>query len=253
MARPGALGGYVRGDTLVHALDARAKVAALILATVGSFGARSWAGLALMGLLLAGALAASRTTPRAVLRGLRPALVILSFSLLANAVVLVGQPGISWEGLLRGARAVVRIALVVGLALVVSSTTTPPALAEGLAAVMAPLRVVGVPVGGVSTALSVALRFIPLTMEEIERIRCAQLARGARLDAGGVVGRLRGWGQVLVPLIVGLFRRADELARAMSDRCYTGEQTSMAGPLALRDGLVIALFAVSAALALVLW
>ena len=87
--------------------------------------------------------------------------------------------------------------------------------------------------------ISVALRFIPLTVEEAERIRCAQRARGARLDEGGVVRHLRGWVQVLVPLLVGLFRRADELACAMVDRCYAGERTSMTRPLARRDRAVL--------------
>ena len=222
------------------------------MASIASFAAPAPRGLAVAALGLAIALLASRTSPRQVLRALRPAALVLLFALVANAVVLVGQPGLSSAGLARGATAVARVALVVGFALVFSSTTVPPAISDAIAWLMSPLRVLGVPVGGVSTAASVALRFIPITAEEVERIRCAQLARGARLDAGGVVGRLRGWGQVLVPLIVGLFRRADELARAMSDRCYTGEQTSMAGPLTARDGLTIALFAAAAGLALVL-
>ena len=86
---------------------------------------------------------------------------------------------------------------------------------------------------------SIALRFIPLTVEEVERIRCAQRARGARLDEGGLAARLRSWAQVLVPLVVGLFRRADELSLAMVDRCYTGDQTSLMGPLAPRDWLAL--------------
>ena len=88
------------------------------------------------------------------------------------------------------------------------------------------------------------VRMCPLTVEEADRIRCAQRARGARLDEGGPVRRLKGWAQVLVPLIVGLFRRADELAQAMTDRCYTGEQTDMMGSLSPRD--VIALLGCAA-------
>ena len=113
------------------------------------------------------------------------------------------------------------------------------AIADGMAALMAPLARLGVPVGGLSMAVSVALRFIPLASEEVERIRCAQRARGARLDEGGVIRRLSGWGQVLVPLVVSLFRRADELAAAMEDRCFTGEQTSMRGRLSYGDVAVL--------------
>ena len=240
MDRARALGAYVPARTPVHGLDARVKLGLLVMGTLAAFCATSVTGLAIAAAGLVLALAASRTPLLTVLRGLRPAAFVLGFSLLANAVVLVGQPGVSVEGLARGACAVARIVIVVGLALVLSSTTTPPAIAEALAAVIAPLRRVGVPVGDLSMVASVALRFIPLTIEEVDRIRCAQRARGAQLDESSVLARLRSWSQVLVPLLVGLFRRADELASAMEDRCYTGEQTSMAGPLGTRDLALLA-------------
>ena len=233
------LGAYVPGDTIAHRLDARVKVAILVAASVASFGASSAAGLAVVAAGLAVALVASRTSPLQVLRGLRPVAVVLAVSLLANALVLVGQPGLSLAGLARGALAVVRIALVVGFALVFSATTMSPAVADALGSLMAPLRRLGVPVGEASTVVSVALRFIPLAEEEVGRIRCAQAARGARFDEGGVVSRVRGWGQVLVPLIVGLFRRADELGRAMEDRCYTGGRVVELAPLMSRDWTVL--------------
>lgn len=246
MRRRVALGAYVRGDTLVHRLDARVKIALLVLATVAAFAASVPAGLAVAEGGLAIALVASRTSPLTVLRGLRPAAVILGFSVLANALVLVGQPGLSVDGLVRGVTAVVRIALVVGFALVLSATTMPAAVATALSQLMAPLARLGVPVGAIATATSVALRFIPITAGEVDRIRCAQRARGAVLD-GSLLATLRGWRQVLVPLVVALLRRADELAEAMCDRCYTGEQTSMADPLRPRD---VAALVVGAAWAL---
>jgi energy-coupling factor transporter transmembrane protein EcfT len=232
-------GAYVPGATPAHLLDARVKTVLLLGASVASFGASTPLGFALAAAGLVTALTASKTSLRTVALGLRPTLVVLAFSLLANAVVLAGQPQVSLAGLARGALAVGRIALVVGFALVFSATTMPPAIADACAGLMSPLARVGVPVGSVAMVISVALRFIPLTVEEVERIRCAQRARGARLDEGGVVRRLRGWTQVLVPLLVGLFRRADELACAMADRCYTGEQTSMTRPLTRRDRAVL--------------
>lgn len=202
----------------------------LLVATVATFATSSPWGLLVMAAGLAAALVASKTSPATVLMGLRPAALILALSVASNAInprgpagLLAGGPGS------RGAFVVCRIALVVGFALSFSSTTPPPAIADGLAALLAPLRRVGVPVGAVAMSASVAMRFIPLTAEEVDRIRCAQRARGARLDEGGPLRRLRGWGQVLVPLVVGLFRRADELAGAMVDRCYTGEQTALLG------------------------
>lgn len=239
MRRVAAPGAYVPGDTLVHRVDARVKLVLLVLVTIATFAASAPKGLlvVLAGLTLV--LVASRTSPLTVLRGLRPAAVVLAFSVVANAVVLVGQPGLSADGLSRSVTAVARIVLLVGFALTLSATTMPTAVATALSQLMAPLSRVGVPVGGIATAASVALRFIPLTMDEVERIRCAQRARGAVLG-GSLVATLRGWGQVLVPLVVALLRRADDLADAMCDRCYTGEQTSMAEPLSPRDWAALA-------------
>lgn len=247
-----AIGSFVPGDTLAHRLDARTKVLCLLVASIASFAAAPPAGLAVAAAGLVAALAASRTSPLRVLLALRPALLVLGFSLLANTVVLVGQPGVSVDGFLRSAQAIVRIVLVVGFALVFSATTMPPAIADALASLLRPLARLGVPVGDISTMASIALRFIPLTAEEVLRIRSAQRARGARPDEGGVLRRVTSWGQVLVPLVVSLFRRADELGRAMEDRCYTGEQTSLAGPLAARDWLALVLAAAWAALAVLL-
>lgn len=244
MVRPPVPGAFVPGDTMPHRMDPRVKLVVLLVSTLASFCAPAPWGTLVVCVGLAAALVASRTSPATVLLGLRPAAVVLAISVLSNAIVLVGQPGVSLEGLTRSAVVVARIALVVGFALVFSSTTAPPAIADGIAALMAPLRRVGVPVGALAMSASVALRFIPLTVEEADRIRCAQRARGARLDEGGPVRRLKGWAQVLVPLIVGLFRRADELAQAMTDRCYTGEQTDMMGSLSPRD--VIALLGCAA-------
>ena len=245
MRRREVPGAYVRGDSFAHRLDARVKIVLLVLATVATFAASVPSGLAIVLAGLACALVASRTSPLAVLRGLRPAALVLGFSVLANAVVLVGQPGISMDGLVRSVTAVARIILLVGFALTLSSTTMPTDVAAALASLMSPLARLGVPVGGIATATSVALRFIPITADEVERIRCAQRARGAVLE-GSLAVTLRGWRQVLVPLVVALLRRADDLAEAMSDRCYTGEQTSMAEPLRPRDWAALALAAVCA-------
>ncbi len=234
-SRPCVPGAYVPGNTLVHRLDARAKLVLLLIATVAAFAAPAPWGLAVVAAGLAVALVASKTSPATVLLGLRPAAVILLLSLVSNAVVLIGQPVFSLAGLTRSAVVICRIALVVGFALSFSATTAPPAIADAIASLLAPLGRLGAPVGSVAMSSSIALRFIPLTVEEMERIRCAQRARGARLDEGGLTARLRSWAQVLVPLVVGLFRRADELASAMCDRCYTGEQTALLGRLTAMD------------------
>ena len=243
-SRPRVPGAYAPGDTPLHRMGPRAKIATLLAASAASFAASAPWGLALVAAGLAAALVVSRTSPATVARGLRPAALVLALSVLSNAVVLTGQPGVSVDGLARSAVVICRLALVVGFALSFSSTTPPTAIADGVASLMGPLRRVGVPVGAVATSASIALRFIPITVEEVDRIRCAQRARGARLDEGGPLRRLRMWGQVLVPLMVSLFRRADELASAMTDRCYTGEQTTPLGAIGRRDRVVLAALAV---------
>ncbi len=252
MARTQIPGAFVPGDTVAHRIDPRAKLVLLLMASAASFAAPAPWGMGLAAAGLVAVLAASRTSPATVLRGLRPAALVLALSVLSNAVVLVGQPGVSVDGLTRSAVVVCRIALVVGFALSFSATTAPPAIADGIAALMAPLRRLGVPVGSVAMSASIALRFVPLTVEEVDRIRCAQRARGARLDEGGLLRRLASWGQVLVPLMVGLFRRADELAAAMCDRCYTGEQTMLLAPLSPRDWATLAIGVVWAAVVVLL-
>ena len=123
-------------------------------------------------------------------------------------------------GGMRGVTAVVRILILVGFSLAVSSSTTATQISDAVVRLLRPLAHFGMPVAALGTVLSLALRFIPLVSEELGRIRLAQRARGARFDEGGLVERIRIWGSVLTPLMVGLFRRADRLAEAMSARCY---------------------------------
>lgn len=244
-------GAYVPGSTPFHRIDPRVKMALLLVASIISFAASAPLGLVVVLLGLVAAVAMSGVSAGAILAGVRPAALVLLLSILANAVVLVGQPGVSLAGLLRGATAALRIVCVVGFALALSSTTLSTQMTDALASLLSPLSRVGVPVGGMASSASIALRFIPLTVEEVDRIRCAQRARGARLDEGGALVRLRGWGQVLVPLIVSLLRRADELGAAMADRCYTGDQTPLVGPFAPRDWAALGVGVLWAVVALV--
>lgn len=220
-------GSYVPGGSPLHKVDARAKVVALLALTVAVFVAKGWM-LAVLAVALGCALYLSGMTPGSVARGIRPTLVVLVFSLLANSfvvdgtadVVIAGSFGIVWAGVLRGIAAVVRIAEVVGFVLAVSATTTGPELAEAITTLLTPLAHAGVSVDTVAMIITLALRFMPLTGEEFRRVREAQQARGVRFGEGSVVRRLRTWSAVLVPMTVSLFRRGDELALAMRDRCY---------------------------------
>ena len=222
-----ALGGYTPHTPAARA-DARVKLILLLLATVGVFSAQSPVALLAWAVVLFGALGAARMRPSRILRAMRPVAIVLAFTLIANLVScdgsatieLAGPVGLDPAGGLRGLLAVVRIALLVGFSLVVAASTTGTQLSDACVRLLRPCARWGVPVGPLGTVLSLALRFIPLVSEELNRIRLAQRARGASFDNGTVIERIGVWASVLTPLMIGLFRRADRLAEAMSARCY---------------------------------
>jgi energy-coupling factor transport system permease protein len=223
-------GQFVPGDSAIHRLDPRAKLGLTLAFTVLLFSSRGWMGLALGAAVAVAVVAVSRVPWRFALRGLVPVAWLLTFTLVANALawgsghvlVRVGPLGVSAPGLARGAFFAARITLLVMGTSVVTLTTSPVALTDALSRLMRPLRFVRVPVDDVAMMFSIALRFIPTTAEEADKIVVAQTARGARFDEGGLVRRAKAWVPVLVPLFVNLFRRADDLAIAMESRCYTG-------------------------------
>ena len=222
-----ALGGYTP-HALAARVDARVKLILLLLATVGVFSAQSPVVLSAWAVVLFGALGAARMRPSRILRAMRPVAIVLAFTLIANLVScdgramieLAGPVGLDPAGGLRGLLAVVRIVLLAGFSLVVAASTTGTQLSDACVRLLRPCARWGVPVGPLGTVLSLALRFIPLVSEELNRIRLAQRARGASFDNGTVIERIGVWASVLTPLMIGLFRRADRLAEAMSARCY---------------------------------
>jgi energy-coupling factor transport system permease protein len=224
------LGQYVPVASPLHALDARTKMLLGAAFTAALFLVHGLAGIAALGALVAVAVWVSRVPWRVALRGVRTVAFLLALTLVLHAFALdaahplvrVGRVGVDAAGLLAGLFFAARIVvLVVGTSLL-TLTTTPVDLTDGLERLMRPLRYLGVPVGDIAMMLSVALRFIPTTAEEAERVITAQQARGARFDEGGPLRRARAYVPVLVPLFVSLFRRADVLATAMEARCYRG-------------------------------
>jgi energy-coupling factor transport system permease protein len=173
----------------------------------------------------------SRVPVALVLRGVRAVSFILLFTVVANAlrwqpatvaVVRVGPLAVDGPGLFSGLYFACRIVLLVAGSSLLTLTTSPVELASGIERVLAPLTWLRVPVGELAMTLTIALRFIPTTVEEAERVVTAQRARGASFDRGGPIARARAYAPVLVPLFFNLFRRADELATAMEARCYRG-------------------------------
>lgn len=240
---------YISGTSPVHACDARVKIVLLLAYSVTLFLVHSWWGLGLCALLFAAVLAASRIAPRRYFLLLVPVYVIVGFTVLFNAftfdvgsassaahaglgdvsagvfadwapVALAGSFGFVPAGFARGCFFAARIVLLVLASLVVTYTTTSTDLTAALGDFLRPLRRLRVPVDDVATVFSLALRFIPVTAEEFSRVHDAQQARGASFGEGSLWQRLRAWTTVLIPLFVGLFRRADALAVAMDARCY---------------------------------
>lgn len=234
MIRYAGLGQYVPLDSPAHRLDAAAKMGIAAAFTVALFLAGRFLGLAAFAALVAGAVALARVPARMALRGVRTVAFILVVTVLVNAlrwqpataaILRIGPLAVDGEGLRTGIFFAVRIVLLVVGTSLLTLTTSPVELASAIERVLAPLRLVRVPVGELAMTLTIALRFIPTTVEEADRIVTAQTARGARFDTGGPVARARAYAPVLVPLFFNLFRRADELATAMEARCYRGAES----------------------------
>jgi energy-coupling factor transport system permease protein len=224
-------GQYVPIESPIHALDARAKMGLVVVYTILLFASEGFGGLALAAVCAMLGIAASRVPPALVLRGLRAVVFILLFTLIAHAfrvnsplvaLFRIGPISVEAEGLATGLYFALRIVLLVVGTSLLTLTTTPVQLTDALERVLRPLGAIRVPVGELAMMLTIALRFIPTTAEEAEKIIVAQTARGARFNEGGPLKRAAAYVPVLVPLFVGLFRRADELAMAMESRCYRG-------------------------------
>jgi len=224
-------GQYYPVDSPVHRLEARAKMGLTAAYTVLLFASDGFWGLGAAAAFAALAIGVSRVPIRLVARGLKAITFLLVFTVVVHALewrpatemlFRIGPIGVDREGLATGLFFAVRIVLLVMGTSLVTLTTSPVQLTDGLERLMSPLVHIRVPVGELAMMLTIALRFIPTTAEEAEKIILAQSARGARFDQGGPISRARAYVPVLVPLFVSLFRRADELATAMETRCYHG-------------------------------
>lgn len=220
-------GAYIEQDTPLHRVDARIKILLLLVFTGTIFGLATWWALALCGALVIAAWIAARIPAHSLSKALGPIALILVIMLFTNSLTtmspdipFVGEIGLSFAGLQRGVFFAVRIVLLIAASLVFTSTTQNVDMMDALSWLMSPLAKMGAPVEEFASMGQITLRFIPETAAEIERIALAQRARGAQLDSGGVLQRVRAWLPVLVPLIVALFRRAEELAIAMDSRCF---------------------------------
>lgn len=247
-----ALGQYYPADSPIHRLDARIKVILTILYIVCTFLCKNilcFAALVAVSILL---ILVSRIPLKTVFRAIRPLIFIMMFTAVLNLFFTKGEVllwrfwklEIYMEGIYSAVFMMVRIiSLVLGTSIFLTYTTTPIALTDAIESLLAPLRVIRLPVHEFAMMMSIALRFIPTLMEETSKIMNAQKARGVDFSSGGLVRRAKALIPILIPLFVSSFRRADELATAMECRCYRGGKgrTKMTVPhLHVRD--FVALF-----------
>ena len=221
------LGQYFPGNTVIHRLDPRTKLLWVVLFIVGLFQANGWAGYALVLLVTALVMALGHIRPKNIFKGLRPMLFIIILTAALNLFYTSGtpvRPGwiVTWEGIARAVKMILRIVLLIAGTFLLTYTTSPMALTDGMERLLSPLKKLHFPVHEMTLMMSMALRFIPTLIEETDKIMSAQKARGADFESGGLVKRAKALIPILVPLFVSSFRRADELAVAMESRCYHG-------------------------------
>ena len=221
------LGQYFPGDTVVHRLDPRTKLIGLVCYIVALFLAKSWISYAVMAAVLVTLSALAHIRAKTLLSGLKPLIFIVIFTGVINLFYGSGEPLVQFwffkitaNGIRTAVFMVLRIMLLVCGTFLLTYTTSPLQLTDGLEKLFSPLKVIHFPAHELAMMMSIALRFIPTLIEETDKIMSAQRARGANFDTGKLTERAKALVPLLVPLFVSAFRRADELATAMECRCY---------------------------------
>ncbi len=229
MIRDITIGQYYPGDSVLHRLDPRTKLAGTLLFIVSLFVADSYRGYILAACFLTGVIILSKVPFSFMIKGLRAIMFLLLISLSFNLFLTAGTPIFRWhflvitkEGVYLAAFMGLRlIFLIIGSSLM-TLTTTPNALTDGLEKGLGFLKFVKVPVHEIAMMMSIALRFIPILIEETDKIMKAQMARGADFESGNILQKAKALVPLLVPLFFSAFRRAGDLAMAMEARCYHG-------------------------------
>ena len=223
------IGQHFPGNSVIHRMDPRAKLLLTIAYIVALFLGSNPIGLALSVLFLLVAYRVSGIPVRLVGKSLRPILPIILFTAMLNLFFVPGDPifswwiiTITWQGLYNVMVLSVRIVCLIAGTSLLTYTTSPIVLTDALERLLRPFAKLHLPVHELAMMMTIALRFIPLLIEETDKIMSAQKARGAELDSGKLTDRIRALIPVLIPLFISAFRRADELAMAMECRCYHG-------------------------------
>ena len=226
------IGQYIPGDSPLHRADPRVKIVLTMVFMIVIFFIMSFWGFAAMTLFTALAVVVSGVPVKYTLKGLKPLLIIIIFTALVNIFSTGGKPVsdygllkyITYDGIILAVKLALRLALIVVGGSLLTFTTTPILLTDGIEKLLQPFKKIGLPAHELAMMMTIALRFIPTLLEETDKIMKAQAARGADFDTGNLVQRAKSFIPVLVPLFVSAFRRADELATAMEARCYRGSE-----------------------------
>ncbi|MEG1879612.1 MAG: energy-coupling factor transporter transmembrane component T [Pseudoflavonifractor sp.] len=223
------LGQYFPGNTVLHRLDPRTKILLTVAFIVALFLAKQVVGYGILLVVLGILIAVSHVGLKTILRGLKPILVIIIITGILNLFYTPGRVlaefwifKITAEGIWAAVFMVLRISMLIICTFLLTYTTSPILLTDGLEKLLNPLKKIKVPVHELSMMMSIALRFIPTLIEETDKIMSAQKARGADFETGNLIEKAKSLIPLLVPLFISAFRRADELAIAMECRCYHG-------------------------------
>lgn len=229
MIRDITLGQYYQTDSVIHRLDPRVKLVGTIIYIISLFLFKEPVPFLLAVLFLATVITASNVPFRYMVRGLKAIVVLLFITAAFNMFLTQGEPLVSFwiftitkEGLENAVMIAIRlIFLIIGSSLM-TLTTTPNQLTDALESLLSPLKKIRVPIHEIAMMMSIALRFIPILLEETDKIMKAQMARGADFESGNLVRKVKAMVPLLVPLFISAFRRANDLAMAMEARCYHG-------------------------------
>lgn len=229
MLKKVTLGQFFPGNTVVHKLDPRTKLILTVFYIVALFSANNLYGHMLMLIALLLSLYLSKIQPLMLLKGIRPVIILILITAIINllatpgdAVVEFWRISISREGIIASIFMASRLIMLIAGTFLLTYTTSPLTLTDGLERLFSPLAAIKVPVHEMAMMMSIALRFIPTIIEETDKIMSAQKARGANLEVGSILKRMKAIVPIIIPLFVSAFRRADELAIAMESRCYHG-------------------------------
>ncbi len=258
MLRDITLGQYYQTESLLHKLDPRVKIAGTLLFLVSLFIVDNFIGYLLAGLFLVIGIKLSRVPLKFIFKGMKAIYLLLLITMLFNLFLTPGTPifefwkiKITIEGVKVAAMMGVRLVFLITGSSLMTLTTTPNQLTDGLEMLMNPMKKLHVPVHEISMMMSIALRFIPILLEETDKIMKAQMARGADFESGSLINRAKSLIPLLVPLFISAFRRANDLAMAMEARCYRGgEGRTKMKPLIYKKRDVVAYIVIALYLAL---